>query len=39
VLEKVGREEGTARNYYFDSYSRINIHKKMLKDKVRTKTY
>lgn len=32
-------EDGTSKDYYFDSYSHFGIHEEMLKDKVRTETY
>jgi protein arginine N-methyltransferase 1 len=32
-------EEKTAKDYYFESYSRFGIHEEMLKDVVRTDTY
>lgn len=36
---KVGIEEMTSRDYYFDSYAHFGIHEEMLKDEVRTLTY
>ncbi|XP_037086449.1 protein arginine N-methyltransferase 1-like [Pollicipes pollicipes] len=37
--EKVGCEEMTSKDYYFDSYAHFGIHEEMLKDEVRTLTY
>lgn len=31
--------DGTAKDYYFDSYSHFGIHEEMLKDSVRTESY
>lgn len=37
--EKVGVNEMTSKDYYFDSYAHFGIHEEMLKDEVRTLTY
>lgn len=34
-----GKEGGTSKDYYFDSYAHFGIHEEMLKDEVRTKSY
>jgi predicted RNA methylase len=39
VGEKVGVDEMTSKDYYFDSYAHFGIHEEMLKDEVRTLTY
>merc|ERR1711936_329363 len=37
--DKVGVDEMTSKDYYFDSYAHFGIHEEMLKDEVRTLTY
>jgi protein arginine N-methyltransferase 1 len=39
VPGKVGVDEMTSKDYYFDSYAHFGIHEEMLKDEVRTLTY
>jgi protein arginine N-methyltransferase 1 len=36
---RVGYEDMTSKDYYFDSYAHFGIHEEMLKDEVRTLTY